>query len=356
MRSRRNKGQIRIIEAMITCIIVIAGLSYAIQLSNVYTTSRTADVEVIAENILNVIDDPKLMAKIFDNTTLWEPELDSLIANLLPPDTFYTLTIRSALDNDTIGELTNLQALNASSPDKVSVSRVVTISLPISRSVSTSLDVMLIMDVSGSMSYRLPGDTHSKIYYAKLAASSFIDQLNASRDTVGVTKYETVGHTAIQLTSDFASIKDYINRLAVGGWTDIGDGIGNATIEVQTHGRSGNVIKVMILLSDGIANRPPPNAQPPYTYARNYALAKAVDASALPVRFYTIGLGPKTGSDDVRVDEPLLQSIAASSDGGKYYYAPSAEDLAGIYQSIASDLLFSVKYDLITLELTILRP
>jgi hypothetical protein len=107
----------------------------------------------------------------------------------------------------------------------------------------------------------------------------------------------------------------------------------------------------MILLSDGIANRPAPDS-----YARSYALSKAIAASALPVVFYTIGLGPKTGSADVRVDEPLLQSIAASSDGGKYYYAPSAEDLTGIYEAISYDLLFRVRYDMLTLVLTLVRP
>ena len=316
---------------MITCMIIIAGLSYAIQLSNVSTVSRTSDVETIAQNILNVIDDPNIMSKVVDNSTQWKPELASLIANLLPPDTFYNLTIRSALENGTvIGQSNNLAALNASSLDQVTEDRVVTVSLPITRTTYSPLDIVLIMDNSGSMADRLPGDTHTKLYYAQQAAISFVNQLNASRDRVGLSCYrESAILPVTSMTNNFAAIKTAINAMYANGWTDMGD---------------------------GIANYPQPDPHDIYTYAHNYALSKAYTASALPVRFYTIGLGPKTGSVDVRIDEPLLQSIAASSQGGRYYYAPSAQDLSNIYNSIVEDLMFSIRYDVITLELTIIRP
>jgi Mg-chelatase subunit ChlD len=357
LRSRNNKGQIRIVEALITAFIVVMGLYAANYISTVYTGMESGDMQKVAQNIASVLNDPRLVGGVVDNRTGWKPELNQLIENLLPPDTYYTLSITSAMTGVVHGGLTNLPGeWDASTLDSVQAMQVVTVSLPMSKTDYTPLDVMLIMDCSGSMGYPLPGDTHAKLYAAKQAANAFVSMLNASRDRVGITYYQTTGHPATQLTSNFASIHNAINALSANGWTDMGDGIGSATQEFQTNGRGGNVIKVMILLSDGIANYPQPNPSDIYTYAHDYAYSKASEAANLPARIYTIGLGPKTGDQDHRIDEPLLQQIAASSQGGKYYYAPSGNDLADIYNRIAQDLMFSVKYDVVVLQLTVMKP
>lgn len=342
---RNRKGQMRIIEAMITCFILVLGLSVSIYLSNVYAVMESGNIEKVATNILNMLDDVDVVEKVISDQSSWESELKGLIENLLPPDTFYNLTLRSALTGEILGEITNLAEWNASSNmDSFSIERVVTMSLPLGRSEYLPLDVMLVMDVSGSMNDRLPGDTRTKIDGTKQAAKMFIDQLNSSRDRVGLVTFSTEATLRTHLTNDFAKVKSDIDNLYPNGYTDIGDGISNATGEFNLNGRrDNNTVWVTILLSDGMANRPLG------TNATEYALNKAEEASAMGIRIYTIGLGAKTV-----IDEVLLREITAN--GGKYYYAPSADDLTDIYTRIVQDLMFEVKYDVIILELTIMKP
>ncbi|MFQ6053176.1 MAG: VWA domain-containing protein, partial [Candidatus Bathyarchaeia archaeon] len=123
--------------------------------------------------------------------------------------------------------------------------------------------------------------------------------------------------------------------------TNIGDGISDSNSQFEGNGRS-NATWVMILLSDGKANRPIDEE-----YAREYALNKSQTAQAMGVWIYTIGLGAE---DDI--DEELLKEI--QTDG--YFYAPSATDLDDIYQTIAEDLIYEVKYDVISIQITLMKP
>jgi len=352
-----NKGQMRIVEAMITCTILVAGLAVSIRMSNVYTVTERGSIEKSATNIVSVLEDLDVVSMIANNESSWEIELRELLRNLLPPDTFYQLTLRSALTGKIIGDMTNMAgSYNSSGIDCVSEKRVVTISLPLGKGECKPLDVMLIVDMSGSMGDRLPGDVRTKIDGAKEAAKLFIDELNASVDKVGLVSFNQNAYLRSQLTDDFAAVKSAIDALTANGYTNIGDGIGYATNEFIARGRSGTTVWVMVLLSDGKANRPTG------MNATQYALDKAKDAyekgSNQSLRIYTIGLGAK---DDI--DEPLLKQIAKGPFvgityplEGKYYYAPSAEDLSDIYVNIAKDLMFKVEYDVIILELTLLKP
>jgi len=345
--SRNNRGQMRIVEAILTCLILVAGLSVSIHMSSVYTVMESGSMEKIAVNILNVLDDPKTMEIVVNDEIYWQPELKRLIESFLPPDTFYELRISSALTGSVLGEVANLVQGNTTlGIDSISERRTVTISLAQGKSEYLPLDVMLIMDVSGSMNDKLPGDTQTKLYGAKQAAKQFIDQLNASEDRIGISPFSTEARPLTPLTYDLQAVKTIIDNLAAYGWTDMGDGIGNANEEFSLNGRGDSTAWVMILLSDGMANRPYNE-----TYARTYALEKAEAAAAMGIRIYTIGLGAKTA-----IDESLLKEIAALSSGTNYYYAPSADDLADIYMKIAQDLMFSVKYDVILLELTLMKP
>jgi Mg-chelatase subunit ChlD len=133
------------------------------------------------------------------------------------------------------------------------------------------------------------------------------------------------------------------------GWTNMGGGISKSNKEFDTNGHSGSeIVWAMILLSDGKANRPEG------VNASQYALDQAATARTLEgkgVRIYTIGLGtPGHGDEDI--DEDLLKQIA--NDPTRYYHAPTADQLETIYLTIARDLLFQVKYDIIVIRLTLL--
>jgi Mg-chelatase subunit ChlD len=189
------------------------------------------------------------------------------------------------------------------------------------------------------------------MYYAKDAAKAFVDQLNMSLVQVGVVSFSSESTLDIQLTNNSAEIKAAIDDLSASGYTNIGDGISTTNDEFLANGRDDSVW-AYILLSDGKTNRPCPHFPPCDPYegcpnAREYAVNQSDISIEMSIAAYTIGLGADTRS----FDEDLLKQIATKG----YYYAPSAEDLANIYAAIARDLVFEVEYDMVLLQLTIIR-
>lgn len=343
-----KKGQVKIIEALITCVILMSGLSFVVFYGGIYKTIGTTELEEVGENIISVIDDQEVLKKIVFSEESVDSEIKSLIEALLPPDVFFILSIASS-EQDQITSITNIVSHNLSSSlDSVAIQQVKTVSMPITRKEFLELDVMLIIDRSGSMGWEDP----PRIYYAKEAAKTFVDQLNASRDMVGLTSFGWSGTTDHHLTHNFVSVKSEIDDLNAYGATNMGEGLEKANDEFVTNQRN-DTVTASILLSDGFANvdrdgqyyDEDDDRTPVFQYVREEANV----AGNMSVALYTIGLGNSTD----HFDEDLLKEIVRN--GGHYYHAPSAEDLEEIYEMIALDLLFQVQYDIVTIELTLIK-
>ena len=337
-----KRGQIRIIEALIACIILLAGLSASIIFSSIYSVAKASELEEVGINVLHVLDNSGVIREVIQNQNNWESEFKELMGTLLPPETFYNLTLFSSITNQPIVWLTNVVGQDFSSgADVVSLQHVSTVSFPYIIREKQKIDIILIIDRSGSMNEKEPGDEFSKIYYAKEATKIFIDQLNMSLARVGVVSFSSEATLDVQFTNNTDEIKSVIDSLVASGYTNMGDSINTANGHFQSNGRSDS-FWAYILLSDGKANRPLPES-----YAREYAISESENSAELGIATYSIGLGANTEN----FDEELLKQIATEG----YYYAPSAEVLIDIYTAIAKDLLFTVKYDVVTLQLTLLR-
>ena len=175
------------------------------------------------------------------------------------------------------------------------------------------IDVMLIIDRSGSMS-------GTKLADAKTAAKRFVDLLNSSVDRSGLASFASGASLDQGLTFNQGAVKTAIDGLSAGGLTAIGAGIGVANTELITNGRS-DATHVEILLSNGGENQ---GTDP---------IARANEAAAAGITIYTIGLGSL-------VNEQTLKDIASIT-GGNYYYAPSSSQLEEIYQDIYEELTFN---------------
>lgn len=177
-----------------------------------------------------------------------------------------------------------------------------------------SLDVILTLDISGSMQGEPLED-------AKEASNLFINNLSSTTDKVGVVVYSDYSKIKSSLTSNFAAAKaSYANAVA-GGSTNIGLGLSTSASEFTAHARGGSVKKVLVMLSDGKANRPTDEV-----VAAAYAREQATIAKSQGIIIYTIGLGSA-------IDEALLKDIASAD--SFYYKAPSSSDLANIYKLVA---------------------
>jgi len=189
-----------------------------------------------------------------------------------------------------------------------------------------SLDVMLVLDCSGSMADQIGGVGTNKLAAAKTAAISFItEDMQFTNDQVGLVTFTNVAVNNSRLTNNPISVTNKINNLSAGGNTDIGDGIATAQSDFPTNGVGTNTLAVMILLTDGQPN------YPTGTNATNYVILKADYAKQAGTRLITIGLG--TNGD---FDPNLLTRLASSPDD--FIYASNTTALVPVYHSIGCSL------------------
>lgn len=175
---------------------------------------------------------------------------------------------------------------------------------------NASLRVGLLIDRSGSM------QTDNRWRDAATAADVFIDAMRP-QDAAFVTVFTTNTVTLQNLTSDHTLLKNAIPRTVPTGGTALYDAVYTGTLQFNT--RQGQSKNVLIALTDGKDT----NSQK--------SLAQAIaQAQSAGVAIYTIGLGKDADQDG-------LQRIATET-GGKFYNAPSGEQLQNLYRQIAEVL------------------
>ena len=196
------------------------------------------------------------------------------------------------------------------------------------------IDIAITIDISSSM---LAEDfqPQNRLEVAKDKVKRFV--LGRKTDRVGLVAFSGEALTQVPLTTDYPVILAAIDNLQVGQLED-GTAIGTAIVTAANRLRSApGRSRVMVLLTDGENNRG--NTDP-----RTAAQA----AAAFGIRIYTIGVGSEGMASvpvgrslfglryenrPVKIDEPLLTQIAATT-GGRYFRARDAQALQNIYTQI----------------------
>jgi hypothetical protein len=180
---------------------------------------------------------------------------------------------------------------------------------------SNPVDVMLVIDISGSMS-TLDQNGEERIEVAKDAAKSFVENLDTTLDRVGLVTFETNVVLSSGLTNNFGLIKGKINSLDAveGGQTNTEAAIISAREELNNFGRDSSK-KVMIILSDGIPNRSLNTGDPV-----DLAETAASVAKGYGIRIISIGLDIEVDSDA----ETFMKNIASAP--GDYYSSSGTYD------------------------------
>jgi uncharacterized protein YegL len=260
-----------------------------------------------------------------------KPELNALLQNDTP-DLYRNIDVISIIyddKNNPIGvSRTSVEKLDAKGTAKL----IFTWPAPFDYEAGaeqcvTPVDVILALDRSGSM------NIEGKIEQAKLAAEGFVDRLT-SKDQGGYVTFSSVASTPIDqtLTSEVVRLKRAISTSGIQKdgtqFTNIGDALRRAIDEFATQRRNRSARPIIVLLTDGIPNRPlDENGKGTEAYGSKYALQIADEAKRNGITLYAIGLG----SD---VNTKLLEQIATAPD--YYYAAASGSELGGIYQQIAT--------------------
>ena len=201
------------------------------------------------------------------------------------------------------------------------------------RTNTEGIDIMLAIDVSGSMLAR--DFKPDRITAAKEVAGSFI--ADRYGDRIGLAAFAGEAFTQSPLTTDQSTLQTLLARIRSGlieDGTAIGNGLATAINRLR---ESDAKSKVIILLTDGVNNR-----------GEIAPLTAAEIAKAQGIRVYTIGVGtegmaPYPAVDmfgnitfvnqQVEIDEKTLTAISEMT-GGKYFRATDKAKLKAIYDEI----------------------
>jgi Ca-activated chloride channel family protein len=221
--------------------------------------------------------------------------------------------------------------------------------------------VMLVMDTSGSMN--ATDVAPSRLIAAEQAAAMFVGEL-PDKFRVGVVAFSGTAQTLARPTTDRATVEDALASLHAEGPTAMGD-----AIERALEARQPPSPVAAPTTTGGTAPRTPPpttipdlSKQPPTvilllsdgsnTQGRTQPLDAARHARQLNVPVFTISLGTDTGMVDVpdestgqlrRIPVPpdkfTLRRVAEAT-GGRFFTAPTSNDLKGIYHDLGSKIGF----------------
>ena len=203
-----------------------------------------------------------------------------------------------------------------------------------SRTDAEGIDIVLAIDVSGSMLAR--DFQPDRITAAKEVAASFI--ADRYGDRIGLVAFAGEAYTQSPLTTDQSSLQTLLGRIR-SGVIDDGTAIGNGLATAINRLRESDAAsKVVILLTDGVNNA-----------GQIAPLTAAQIAESLGIKVYTIGVGTRgkapypvydrsgkfvqTVDMDVEIDEDILRGIARTT-GGEYFRATDKKTLVEIYNRI----------------------
>jgi Ca-activated chloride channel family protein len=203
---------------------------------------------------------------------------------------------------------------------------------------ASGIDIVVALDLSGSMRSEDFGTNQSRIRLAKEVLSKFID--NRPNDRIGLVAFAKEAYIASPPTLDHDYLQHQLERLQIGVIDESATAIGSALMTALNRIKDlKDKSKIVILMTDGENNS-----------GKISPLTAADAAQALGVKVYTIGIGRQgtapypTGRRDqfgrmiyqemaVDVDEETLKKIAEQT-GGKYYRADTADTMRKIYADI----------------------
>jgi Ca-activated chloride channel homolog len=217
------------------------------------------------------------------------------------------------------------------------------------------IDIMLVMDLSGSMRAVLDADPRdlpgnprvprnrrlTRLDTAKIVVKDFINRRRTDR--IGVIVFGKAAYVLSPPTLDYHLLTQLVSKMTLdvidGSATAIGDGVGSAVARLR---RSDAKSKVIIVLTDGESNA----GMIAPTYAAN--LATQVGA-----KVYTIQIG---NDDEVDVEEgtdllgnphyvrhrypvnPALLQAMAKETGGQFFIATDGKALADSMHAVLDHL------------------
>jgi len=196
-----------------------------------------------------------------------------------------------------------------------------------------SRDVMLAIDLSGSMDYKDFPDADGTMSRRLDGVQRVVDEFVAARseDRIGLIVFGDSAYLQLPFTRDLKSARTLVELMDVGmagPRTAIGDAIG---LSIKSFENSELDKKLLILLTDGND-----------TASKMTPINAAAIAAENDIVIYTIGVGDEQATGEDRVDFAALQSVADRT-GGAFFNATDEASLAEVYARIDELAVADVK-------------
>jgi Mg-chelatase subunit ChlD len=201
------------------------------------------------------------------------------------------------------------------------------------------VDISLVLDVSGSMSYpMIPNQTNpTRLKTLKDSVTVLLDDLKTmnAKDNIGIVKFSNLASTVTNLTevgttSAYANLYTKVSALSSGGSTNIEDAL-NVSKNMLTSSTSQRK-KFIVFVTDGYANtyRKGTSYVSNRAEARLRAMQRADEIAPLGIPVYMIALGTP-GSDEI---DPDLMDYIAQKTGGQKFDAANSTQLVDVFRNI----------------------
>lgn len=194
-------------------------------------------------------------------------------------------------------------------------------------------DVMLAIDLSGSMDYRDFPDQQGQMVRRFDAVQRVVDRFVSERDSdrVGLIVFGDRAYLQLPFTRDLETARALVDLMDVGmagPRTAVGDAIG---LSIHSFESSEVDERLLILLTDGND-----------TASKMTPINAAEIAKLNQVEIYTIGVGDPNATGEERVDFDTLKAIADRT-GGEFFNAQDETTLEQVYRRIDELAVADVK-------------
>ena len=240
------------------------------------------------------------------------------------------------------------------------------------------IDAMMIFDDSGSMNDSTslmngPNGSQSKMYYAKVAGSTFVSKMNSATDQIGLIDFNNNPTLDYSISGNFVNVTNKLKTLTSGGSTSTRYALKMGIGDIKAHSTNPKAIRAIILLTDGAYNNyGDPLARANNSYRYNYTPPSGPGtlvteqngtwqwnrfsdltaseqnlenyAKENNIRVYIVTLGSKTQDPVIQQDCVNMSNrwqIYDTMDqlsiptGGQHFHATDGNQLIDVYTTIA---------------------
>jgi len=188
-----------------------------------------------------------------------------------------------------------------------------------SECIKKNLDIIFLIDSSGSIS--------DKLSQMKQDAKKLLDYMDFEKDKTGIVTFNESASLLQGITQDKNDLINSLSSLSSSKMSNLGEGIDFSVNELISDTSDDTNENIIIIFSDGLADRPSEGNTTNLEYAKNTAYESALRAQETNIKIYTISYGDFA-------DDNFLETLSVN---GSLVRSNDENSIKSIYASITHD-------------------